>query len=245
MKLKGSVVFITGAAKRVGRVTALALASGGAHLVLHYGRSEKEAKALQRQIQKKWQVKVHLVQGDLAKYQEVQRVAGEAWKAFGKIDVLVNNASTFYPTPLGKVSEEQWEKLFSVNAKAPFFLMEALGVKMKKRGKGKIVNIGDWAALHPYTQYVPYCASKAALVALSQGMARSLAPEVQVNTVLPGPVMWPSDLGDKVKKSVIKQTPLARIGTPDDVASAVKFFIEGNDFMTGSQLHVDGGRHID
>ncbi|HKY63565.1 MAG TPA: SDR family oxidoreductase, partial [bacterium] len=133
--------------------------------------------------------------------------------------------------------------LFSVNARAPFFLSEALGLKMKQRGRGKIVNIADWAALRPYTQYVPYCASKAALVAVSQGLAKSLAPRVQVNTILPGPVMWPDDLGPEVLRSVLSQTPLQRIGKPEDIAHAVKFLIEG-DYMTGSLIHVDGGRSI-
>ncbi len=245
MQVKGCTVLITGAAKRVGRVIALTLAAAGADILIHYNRSDKDAKALQAQIRKKFKRTPGLLRGDLAKFSELKRLAEEAWKLRKKVDVLVNNASTFYPTPLGKASEAQWEDLFNVNARAPFFLSEALGLKMKKRGKGKIVNIADWAALQPYTQYVPYCASKAALVAVGQGMARTLAPEVQINTILPGPVMWPDDLGPAVMKSVIRSTPLKRIGTPQDIANAAKFLIEGSDFMTGSLVHVDGGRHID
>ncbi|MFO1462782.1 MAG: SDR family oxidoreductase [bacterium] len=245
MQLKGCTVLITGAAKRVGRAIALNLAAAGADVLIHYHRSEKEAVALQKLIQKKFRKKSGLVRGDLGRFRELKRIADEAWGLRRKIDVLVNNASTFYPTPLGKVREAQWEDLFNVNARAPFFLSEAIGLRMKKRGQGKIVNIADWAALQPYTQYVPYCASKAALVAVSQGMARTLAPEVQVNTILPGPVMWPDDLGPAVLRSVLRNTPLRRIGTPGDIANAVKFLIESGDFMTGSLLHVDGGRHID
>jgi len=245
MNISGKVVLITGAAKRVGRVLALDLASRGAKLVLHYNRSEREAKALERLLHRKWKTKVALVQGNLEETAQVKNIGRAGWKAFGRVDVLINNASTFFPTPLGKVKESDWENLFRVNVRAPFFLSELIGLKMKKRGGGKIINIADWAALHPYTGYVPYCASKAALVAVSQGMARSLAPEVQVNTVLPGPIMWPADLGDKVKRSVLKKTPLKKIGSPEDVAGAVRFFIEGSDFSTGSLLHVDGGRHID
>lgn len=244
MRLKGCTVLITGAAKRVGRVIALTLAEAGADLLIHYNRSDKDALALQKLIRKKYKRTAGLLRADLSKFSELRRLANQAWQFRNKVDVLINNASTFYPTPLGKVREEQWEDLFHVNARAPFFLSETLGLKMKRRGKGKIVNIADWAALQPYTQYVPYCASKAALVAISQGMARSLAPQVQINTILPGPVMWPQDLGPAVKKSVIHGTPLKRIGTPQDIANTAKFLIEGSDFMTGALVHVDGGRHI-
>jgi len=244
MQLKGATVLITGAAKRVGRVLALTLAAAGADVLIHYHRSVSDALALQKFIQKKYKKKPGLIQGNLGKFSELNRIADEAWSLRKKIDVLINNASTFYPTPLGKVREEQWEDLFNVNARAPFFLSERLGLRMKKRGKGKILNIADWAALQPYTQYVPYCASKAALVAVSQGMARTLAPEVQINTILPGPVMWPDDLGPAVMRNVVRNTPLQRIGTPQDIANTAKFLIEGSDFMTGSLIHVDGGRHI-
>ena len=244
MRLKGCTVLITGAAKRVGRVIALTLAEAGADLLIHYNRSDKDAIVLQKLIRKKFKKTPGLLRGDLSKFSELRRLANEAWRFRNKVDVLINNASTFYPTPLGKVREEQWEDLFDVNARAPFFLSETLGLKMKRRGKGKIVNIADWAALQPYTQYVPYCASKAALVAISQGMARSLAPQVQINTILPGPVMWPEDLGPGVMKRVIRYTPLQRIGTPQDIANTAKFLIEGSDFMTGALVHVDGGRHI-
>lgn len=244
MQVKGSIAFITGAAKRVGRTIAMDLASRGADLVLHYHRSSPEARELKKQIEKSWGSKVYLVQGDLRDFAGMKKVAREAWQARGRLEVLVNNASTFFPTPLGKIREQEWEELFRVNVRAPFFLCEKLGLKMKARGKGKIINIADWAALHPHGGYIPYCASKAALLAVNQGMAKTLAPEVQVNSVLPGPIMWPEDLGNKAKKTVLQQTPLGRIGSPEDVASAVRFFIEGNDFMTGSMLHVDGGRHI-
>lgn len=244
MKLANSVVLITGAAKRVGRHMAEALAESSANLVIHYRHSEKEALSLQRRLIKKHGVKVGLVQGDLTQMKELRQVAAAAWNCFGKVDVLINNASTFYPTPLGTTTEEQWQDLFAINARAPYFLSEILGLKMQKRGRGKIINMVDWAAERPYTQYLPYCASKAALLAVSRGLAKSLAPQVQVNSILPGPVMWPDDLGDEVQQSVLKQTPLAKMGKPQDVASAVKFLIEGNDFMTGTEIHVDGGRHL-
>ncbi len=244
MQIRGKMIFITGAAKRVGRAIALRLAGEGAVLLLHYHRSEKEAHSLQAEIRRKYKTKAFLLQGDLSRVADLKRISEEAWSQPRRVDVLVNNASTFYSTPLGRTTEKNWEDLFNVNARAPYFLCESLGLKMKRRGNGKIINIADWAALRPYTQYVPYCASKAALVAISQGMAKSLAPQVQVNTILPGPVLWPKELGEQVKRQVIKKTPLAKIGSPEDIANAVKYLIEGSDFMTGSLLHVDGGRSI-
>ncbi|MDX1386126.1 MAG: SDR family oxidoreductase [bacterium] len=244
MKVSGSVVMITGAAKRVGATVAKTLAEAGAKLILHYHRSQKDAEKLKGQLEKDFSTSVVIVQGNLKKLSDLKRLSQEAWDAFNRIDVLVNNASTFYPTPLGKVKEEEWEDLFAVNAKAPFFLGESLGLKMQKKGKGKVINIIDWAALRPYTSYVPYCASKAALISINRGLAKSLAPEVQVNAILPGPVLFPVDMSEAEKKRVLAQTPLKREGSPQDIASAVKFLIEGNDFMTGTELHVDGGRHL-
>ncbi len=176
MKISGKIIFITGAAKRVGRAIALDLASRGADLIIHFHRSLREAKNLQAQIEKTWGMRVDLIRGDLGKVSELKKIARRAWQIRGGVDVLINNASTFYPTPLGKVRESEWEDLFNVNARAPFFLSEAIGLKMKSRGEGKIIYIADWAALHPYSRYIPYCASKASLVAVGQGMARALAP---------------------------------------------------------------------
>lgn len=244
MKIKGKVALVTGAAKRIGRVIALQLAQAGAHVVIHYHHSEKEAHSLGRTLEKEFGTQAQLVQGDLKKFSSLKEIADEGWKAFGKIDILVNNASTFYPTPLGEVKEEQWDELFSVNAKAPFFLSEMIGLKMKKRKKGKIILIADWAGQRPYSGYIPYCASKAALLSINQGLAKTLAPEVQVNAILPGPILWPENMAEKAKSAVLAKTPLAKVGSPKDVASTVRFLIEGNDFMTGSELHVDGGRHL-
>lgn len=244
MKISGNVIMITGAAKRVGATVATKLAEAGARLILHFHRSEKEAETLKNRLRKKYSSSVILVRGDLKNFSDLKSLSREAWGAFKKIDVLINNASTFYPTPLGKVKEEQWEDLFAVNVKAPFFLSEALGLKMKKRGRGKVINIIDWAALNPYTNYIPYCASKAALMSVNRGLAKSLAPQVQVNAILPGPVLFPVEMSGSAKKKVLAKTPLKRAGSPEDIAAAVKFLIEGSDFMTGAELHVDGGRHL-
>lgn len=244
MKISGSVIMITGAAKRIGATVAMNLAEAGAKLILHFHRSEKEAIVLKNRLEKRFSTSVILVRGDLKKLSDLKSLSREAWNAFKKVDVLINNASTFYPTPLGKVKEEQWEDLFAVNVKAPFFLSEALGLKMKNRGRGKVINIIDWAALSPYTNYIPYCASKAALISVNRGLAKSLAPQVQVNAILPGPVLFPVGMSGSDKKKVLAKTPLKREGSPEDIAAAVRFLIEGSDFMTGTELHVDGGRHL-
>ncbi len=243
MQLRGANILITGSAKRVGRHVALSLAKAGANILVHYHSSSSDAKKLVSEI-KSLGVKAQAIRANLNKLSEVKKLAAQAWQVWGRVDVLINNASTFYPTPLGKTTEAQWDDLFNVNAKAAYFLSEALGQKMFKKKSGKIINMVDWAALRPYENYVPYCAAKAALLAVSLGMAKSLAPHVQVNNIMPGPVMWPEDLSVQVKKQVLAKTPLKKIGSAQDIANTIQFVIEGTDFMTGSIIHVDGGRSI-
>ncbi|MFO1518294.1 MAG: SDR family oxidoreductase [bacterium] len=240
MKLKDSVILVTGAARRVGRATALALARGGACLILHYHRSKREVLSLQKEIAAIGG-KSHCVSADLSRLAEVEKLVRRAYRFENRIDVLVNNASLFYPTPLGKASSEEWDELFDVNAKAPFFLSQAIGEKMKLRKRGKIIHLGDVAALKPYPGYLPYSASKAALVSLTQGLAKALAPHVTVNAILPGAVMLPESYGVREKKRILRKIPLRKIGSPEDVAQAVRFLIEGGDYITGALLPVDGG----
>ena len=243
MQLQDSKILITGAAKRIGRTLALDLASRGAKLFLHCHRSARDAQKLKAEIEKKYHHEVFLFQADLSKLPQLKKMAEEVWKISRGLDGLINNASTFYPTKVGKLREVQWEDLFAINAKAPYFLSEYLGLKMKKRGRGKIINIADWAALRPYADYIPYSASKSALLAITQGMAKALAPAVQVNAILPGTILWPEGFDVKLQRDFIAKTPLKRIGNSEEMASAVRFFIE-NDFATGSFLHLDGGRHL-
>ncbi len=243
MRIEGSKILITGAAKRIGRALALDLASRGGRIFLHYHRSLVEAKQLQNEIEKKFDSQVILLKADLSKLSQVKKLAQEVWKISKGLDVLINNASTFYPTKVGKLREAQWDDLFAVNAKAPYFLSEALGLKMKQRGRGKIINMADWAAQRTYSDYIPYCASKAALLAVTQGMAKALAPAVQVNAILPGTILWPEGFAKKLQKDFVAKTPLKRIGSLEEIASAVRFLIE-NDFTTGVFLPIDGGRHL-
>jgi NAD(P)-dependent dehydrogenase (short-subunit alcohol dehydrogenase family) len=243
MELGGRTALVTGAAKRVGREIALALAARGADLVLHYRRSAPEARATAEAVERLGRRAVTL-QADLAQLDEVEVLADRAIERFGAIDVLVNSAAVFYRTPLEKITGQDWDQFLRVNLIGPFLLARRLGLLMRRRGEGKIVNVVDIAGMRPWAEFLPYCVSKSALITLTQGLARALAPEVQVNAVAPGSVLLPEEYGDREREAIVRATPLRRIGDPADVAKAVLFLIEGSDFITGQVVVVDGGRSI-
>ncbi len=242
MNLKGKVILITGSGRRVGKEIALAVAGRGARVAVHYNRSEEEAAGVVQEIQKRGGA-AHLVQGDVSKVADCGKIVRETVDAFGRLDVLVNNAAVFFKTPLFKVTEEDWDSTLDPNLKGSFFCAQAAAKEMIKEG-GKIINIADWAGVRPYTDYLPYCISKAGVIALTTGLARTLAPNVSVNAIAPGPILLPEDFDQAEKETIIKQTPLKRVGSPNDVVNAVLFLLEGTDFMTGSTLMIDGGRLI-
>jgi len=237
-------VLVTGAARRVGRAIAEGFARKGARVAVHYHTSRPAATSLVRELKGKYRTEAEAFRADLSMTREVQRLADAVLRRFGRVDVLVNSASVYRKTPLDQTSEQDWDEHLDVNLKAPFFLSQAIGRPMKKRGRGKIVNIADWAGLRPYGGYAPYCASKAGLICLTNSLAKALAPEVQVNAVLPGPVLLPEDTGPREREAVRQATLLKRLGSPKDVASAAVFLVEGSDFITGAALPVDGGRLI-
>jgi NAD(P)-dependent dehydrogenase (short-subunit alcohol dehydrogenase family) len=243
MEIRGKTALVTGAAKRIGRAIALALADEGMNLVLHYHRSLREVRETQAAAERLG-ARVHLVRANLQKLPEIHRLLREAYRSAPRIHLLVNNASVFYKTPLGKVREHAWDQVFNVNLKAPFFLAQEIGTKMFKQKEGKIINLIDWTAYRPYTQYLPYCASKAGLVALTQGLARTLAPHVQVNGIAPGPILEAKGTTARENRNIAKRTPLKRFGDPGDIAEAVRFLVRATDFVTGAVLPVDGGNLI-
>jgi NAD(P)-dependent dehydrogenase (short-subunit alcohol dehydrogenase family) len=243
MELCGRVALVTGAAKRVGRAIALALAGRGADVVLHYKSSASEVRATAEGVERLGRRTV-TIHADLAKPEEVEALSDRAVQAFGTIDVLVNSAALFYRTPLEKLTEEEWEQFLRVNLTAPFLLARRLGLLMQRRGEGKIVNVADIAGMRPWAEFLPYCVSKGALITLTQGLAKALAPEVQVNAVAPGSVLLPEEYGEKEREAIVRATPLRRIGDPADVAKTVLFLVEGPDFITGQVVVVDGGRSI-
>lgn len=243
MTLQEKVALVTGSAKRIGRAVANALADRGVHQAVHYRTSKTEAEDAVR-LFRVLGVEAESFQADLSQVKEVEALASEVLKRFGRLDILVNNASVFFPSPLGEVTDLQWDTLINTNLKGPFFLAQKVGLAMKAAVGGTIINIGDWAAERPYTGYLPYCISKAGVVAMTKGLAKALAPEVRVNCINPGPVMLPEDLSEAEKEEVMRKTPLQRTGSPADIANAVVFLCEGTDFMTGAVITVDGGRTV-
>jgi pteridine reductase len=239
----GRVALVTGAARRVGKAIALALAERGAHVVITYNTSAAEALATLREIEARG-VQGMVLQGNITRSSDVDTIVRQAIERFGHIDILVNNASNYYKTPFATLTEEQWDDLVGTNLKGTFLVSKRVGDEMLKAGVGKIINLSDWAGLRPYKDYLPYCIAKAGVIALTTGLAKALAPYIQVNAVAPGPVMLPEDASDSLRKAIIRATPLKRIGAPSDIAQTVVFLVEGSDFITGAVIPVDGGRLI-
>lgn len=241
MELKGKVALVTGAGKRVGRTIALKLAERGAIAAIHYRSSRAEAEDGVKLITAAGG-RAQAFAADLESVAEIEWMVGEVMAAFGRIDILVNCASVFYRKPIEELTEHDWDINLDTNLKAPFFLSKFAGAAMRRQGAGKIVNIGDWAGIRPYNNYLPYTVSKAGLIGLTRALAKALAPEVQVNCVALGPVMPPDDYDSAEIEGLRKATLTKTLGSPDDVAAGVLFFCEGSDFATGSTLMLDGGR---
>jgi pteridine reductase len=243
MDLKGKVALVTGAGRRLGRAIAMALAERGAILAIHYRSSQAEAQAVVAQIAGAGG-RAQAFVADLARVSEIERLTADVIAAFGTIDVLVNSASVFVRKSLEEISERDWDANLDTNLKAPFFLSKIAGAAMRRNGAGKIINLGDWAGLRPYKNYIPYSVSKAGLIGLTRALARALAPEVQVNCIALGAVMPPDDYDAAEIERLRKATLTKRLGTPADVARAVIFLCEGTDFATGSTLMLEGGRNL-
>jgi pteridine reductase len=244
--LKDKVILITGGAKRVGAAICRLLHANGAQLMIHYRSSTSEARALQAELNLKRANSVAIIQGDLLNLAVLPSMVQETIKHFGKLDVLINNASSYYATEIGEIDDDQWEDLVGSNLKAPLFLSQAASPELRKQ-HGCIINITDMHVERPKKGYIVYSVAKAGLVTLTKSLAHELSPEVRVNAVAPGPVMWPEDnpqFDEVYRQRVISQTLLKRIGEPDDVAKAVKFLIQDAPFITGLVIAVDGGRSL-
>jgi len=243
--VQGKIVLITGGARRVGAATCRRLHEAGANLMLHYRTSAGEARLLQAELNHVRPDSVALIQAELLDLNKLPALIEQTVQTFGRLDALVNNASSFFPTPVGTITPEEWDDLIGTNLRAPLFLAQAAAPALK-RAQGAIVNIADIHADRPLKSFVVYSIAKAGLIGLTRSLARELAPDVRVNAVAPGPILWPDDMSfdELSRQRIISHTPLRREGEPDDIAKAVRFLLADASYVTGETINVDGGRHI-
>jgi pteridine reductase len=240
--LKDKVALVTGAARRVGAAITRKLHAAGAQVVIHYHRSAEAAQALAAELNAERPASATPLGGNLLDLKVLDSLVEATIARHGHLDILVNNASTFYATPVGTITPAQWDDLMGTNLRAPLFLAQTAAPHLKQRA-GLILNIADIHGLRPLKQHVVYSPAKAGLIMLTQALARELAPEVRVNAIAPGPVEFPeSGLTEELKQSIIDKTLLRRRGSPEDVARAALFFASEAPYVTGQILAVDGGR---
>ena len=240
---KNKVALVTGSAKRIGKQTALTLHQQGYDIVIHCNNSTADAQTFMTELNAIRESSATYVQANLNNHDEVIQLASLALEAFGRLDVLVNNASTFYPTEVNEVDQNIWDDLFASNLKAPFFLIQQLTAELTKRN-GAVVNIVDIHADRPLKGYPVYCMAKAGLVMLTKSLSRELAPNIRVNGVAPGPILWhENELSEQDKQKVLDEVLLQKLGSPADIAQAVSYLVQA-DYVTGHILAVDGGRSI-
>jgi pteridine reductase len=243
-RLSGKTAFITGAARRVGAEIARTLHRAGANVVLHYRSSADDAEDVARELNSVREGSARVVSGDLLEIDRLPALAQAAAEAFGGLDILVNNASSFYPTPVGDITEIDWDDLIGTNLKAPLFLTQAAAPALHAN-KGLVLNLADIHGMRPLRRHPVYSIAKAGLIMLTRSLARELGPHVRVNAIAPGPVMWPEDGVDSaVQADIIDRTALKRTGSASDVARAALFFAAEAPYVTGQILAVDGGRSI-
>jgi pteridine reductase len=240
------VALITGAAHRLGAHTARHLHNRGWNIVIHYRSRQEEAQALANELNDLRAHSAVALQADLSSPDEIAPLAEQAIAAWGRLDGLVNSASVFYPNPTEKAQSEDWDAIMSTNLRAPFFLGQACLAALRSAG-GAVVNMIDIYSERPLANHPLYCASKAGLASLTQSWAKDLAPEVRVNGVSPGAILWPegeAEMDPQQQQSILDRTPLATTGKPEDIAGAIAFLLCDAPFITGQILSVDGGRSL-
>jgi pteridine reductase len=242
--LQDQVVLITGGARRVGAEIARTLHAAGANILIHYRSSAAAAIALADSLNAVRPHSAAIHAALLLEPEAPEKVVAAALLEFGRLDVLINNASSFYPTPVGSITGPQWDDLIGSNLKAPLFLSQAAAPSLKAR-RGLIINMVDIHGLRPLKEHPVYCAAKAGLVMLTKSLARELGPEIRVNAIAPGPVLWPeAHMDDSVKRDIIDKTALKRPGSPQDIARTALFLAADAPYITGQIIAVDGGRSI-
>lgn len=238
------IALITGGARRIGAAIARALHARGWNLAVHAHRSGAALSALTGELQALRPHSVLALHADLRDPHAPAALVAQCLAHFGGLDALVNNASNFYPTPLAEATPEQWDDLFAVNARAPLFLAQAAAATLRARG-GAIVNITDLHARQPLRDHPVYGAAKAALAMLTRSLALELAPQVRVNAIAPGAILWPEHgKSEAARQALLARTPLARTGTPEEIAEAVRWLLEDAGYLTGHSLALDGGRAL-
>jgi pteridine reductase len=243
--MQEKAILVTGGAKRIGAAITRTLHAAGARVIVHCNRSRAEAEKLAAELNGLRAKSAAVVQGDLLALNALNGLVVQAASMFGTLDGLVNNASTFYATPVGSISEDHWNELIGANLQAPLFLSQAAAPYLRQN-RGAIVNIVDIHAERPLKDFAVYSIAKAGLAGLTRALAIELGPDIRVNGVAPGAILWPDD-GDHFKpdeqQRIVDQTPLRRVGSPQDVAGAVKYLMLDAPFVTGQILAVDGGRN--
>lgn len=242
-ELLGKRALVTGAGRRVGRAIALALARAGADIVVHYNQSAKESDAVAAEILEIGR-QVDTIRGDLANSDSIALMIAELDRHEIGIDILVNSAAVYYPTPLADITPDVWDQIMAINLRAPFLLAQGLGLRMKARGQGCIVNIADCNLRRPYREFTPYFAAKAGVAMITETLALELAPEVRVNSISPGTVLPPDDAETEFKTQSINRSPLKIAGSPEDIADMIVYLAAKGRFITGSDMRVDGGATI-
>lgn len=241
---ENKTALITGAAARIGAEIARTLHAAGMNIVIHYRHSSSKAEALRDELNLQRENSAICLQADLLQTESLAPLVDQAAATWGRLDVLVNNASSFYPTPVGEITEDHWDDLMGSNLKAPVFLSQAATPHLKQT-HGCIINIVDVHAFRPMKAHPVYCAAKAGLAMLTQSLAKELGPEIRVNGVAPGAIMWPaSELDPEVQASILDRTALKRQGGPEDIAKTVRFLVLEGEYITGQVIPVCGGRSI-
>jgi pteridine reductase len=244
LPLAGRTALVTGGARRLGAEIARTLHAAGASILIHCHRSHADAEALAQELSALRANSAAVYPADLLDIAVLPTMVAATIERLGRIDILVNNASSFYPTPVGAITAEAFDDLIGTNLRAPLFLTQAAAPELRRR-KGLVLNIVDIHGSRPLKRHPVYCAAKAGLGMLTQSLARELAPHVRVNGISPGPVMWPDGaIDDELKARILDRTALKRMGSPTDVAQAALFFATSAPYVTGQILAIDGGRSI-
>ncbi|MGB5256961.1 MAG: pteridine reductase [Woeseiaceae bacterium] len=242
--LNGKVVLVTGAARRIGAAIVTRLHENGAAVAIHYRSSSQDADRLAARLNKQREGSAATFQADLLDVAAIEPLVSAVVEWRGRLDALVNNASTFYPTPVGSITEADWDDLMGSNLKAPLFLSQAAAPELERRN-GAIVNIVDIHSQRPLRNHAVYGPAKAGLAMLTRSLAKDLAPQIRVNGVSPGAILWPEDgLSDAAQQSILRQVPLQRPGDPDDIAACVLYLLSDAAYVTGQVIAVDGGRSV-